>query len=128
MSSTKTRVDYDAIGKSICTGEKEQSLWEIQKNLPLASNATEKSNLILLQAWVFYLNEDYALAHQYLDKAYGHNDTITIRINLVRGLLYFKQGKLMNCYDSIQNILRIDPDSDDAKKMLKIFRQKTTVS
>jgi len=126
MSSTK--IDYDSIDRIISTGEKEQSLWEIQKSLPLASTTAEKSNLILLQAWVFYLNEDYDMAHQYLDKAYGHNDTITIRINLVRGLLYFKQGKLMNCYDSIQSILRIDPDSDDAKKMLKIFRQKTTVS
>ncbi len=119
--NSQKNIDFNIIDKYISSFEFEKGLCEIERNLSRTTDPIVKCNLILLQAWIFYLLEDYNMAHMYLNKIESQNTTITSQINMVRSLVFLKQGKYMLCHNSIN---KIDKTSDEYKKMMKILQSK----
>jgi len=131
MLEIERHVKYSDIGACIAQGENEQGLLLVQRRMDAAiesGDLEEMCRMNLFFSWIYYLYEHNPICIQYCQKVLKHkeiiDDNLVIQAYLIRSLAHFRQGKLTRVYDAIEECLKLNPNSSEAKQMMEVLQTK----
>jgi hypothetical protein len=131
MLEVERHVKYADIASYIAQGELEHSLLVVKKRMDIAiltDNLDEQCRLNLFFAWIYYLYQYNPISVNYTHKVLRYRDKIdhnlVIQAYLIRSLVHLRHNKLGKVHDAIQECLRLNPNSEEAKTMQKILQSR----